>query len=76
MQFALGRPPPKAASPPDLVPEPFDTATSILTRFASVGFSPQEVIALLSSHSIAGADTVDPTIPGYAKINILANVTC
>ncbi|KAF8870898.1 fungal versatile peroxidase from pleurotus Eryngii [Gymnopilus junonius] len=64
VQFALGRPPPRAASPPDLVPEPFDSATKILERFASVGFSPQEVISLLSSHSIAGADTVDPTIPG------------
>jgi cytochrome c peroxidase len=31
---------------------------------AAGGFSPQEVIALLSSHSIAGADTVDPTIEG------------
>ncbi|KAF8964551.1 hypothetical protein BDZ97DRAFT_1904396 [Flammula alnicola] len=64
VKFALGRPQPTAASPPNLVPEPFDDVTSILERFASVGFSPQEVIALLSSHSIAGADTVDPTLEG------------
>jgi cytochrome c peroxidase len=64
VQFALGRPQPKAASPPNLVPEPFDDVTKILARFASVGFSPQEVVALLSSHTVAGADTVDPTIPG------------
>jgi cytochrome c peroxidase len=62
--FFIGRPQPKAASPPNLVPNPFDSVTSILARFASVGFSPQEVVALLASHSIAGADTVDPTIQG------------
>jgi hypothetical protein len=28
------------------------------------GFTPAEVVALLASHSIAGADDVDPTIPG------------
>jgi len=64
VKFVMGRPAPKAASPPNLVPNPFDTVTSILNRFSSVGFSPEEVIALLSSHSIAGADDVDPTIPG------------
>jgi cytochrome c peroxidase len=64
VKFLLGRPPPKAASPPNLVPEPFDSVTSILARFGSVDFSPQEVVALLASHSVAGADTVDPTIPG------------
>jgi cytochrome c peroxidase len=65
VQFSLGRPQPKAASPPNLVPEPFDNVDVILARMNAGGnFSPQEVIALLSSHSIAGADTVDPTIPG------------
>ncbi|TFK65303.1 versatile peroxidase VPL1 [Pluteus cervinus] len=64
VQFAAGRPPPLAPSPNFLVPEPFNTTDQILERFASVGFSPPEIIALLSSHSIAGADTVDPTIPG------------
>jgi len=61
----MGRPQPKAASPPNLVPEPFDSVTKILDRMnAAGGFTPQEVVALLSSHSVAGADTVDPTIPG------------
>jgi len=64
VQFSLGRPQPKAASPPNLVPEPFDSVTSILARFASVGFAPHEVVALLSSHTVAGADTVDPTLQG------------
>ena len=29
VKFAMGRPPPKAASPPDLVPEPFDSVQKI-----------------------------------------------
>ena len=66
VKFSLRRPQPIPASPPNLVPEPFDNVTTILARFNSVGFSPQEVITLLSSHTTAGADTVDPTIPGFA----------
>ena len=31
---------------------------------ADAGFSSDEVIALLASHSVAAADHVDPTIPG------------
>jgi cytochrome c peroxidase len=65
VKFSLGRPQPNAVSPPNLVPEPFDNVDVILARMnAAGGFSPQEVIALLASHSIAGADTVDPSIPG------------
>ncbi|KAJ7882116.1 fungal versatile peroxidase from pleurotus Eryngii [Mycena leptocephala] len=64
LQFLLGRPPAVAASPIGLVPEPFDSITSVLARFAEVGFSPAEVVALLASHTIAAADHVDPTIPG------------
>jgi len=65
VQFSLGRPQPIAASPPNLVPEPFDGVTTILDRMAAGGnFSPQEVIALLSSHSVAGADTIIPDLQG------------
>ncbi|KAF8918046.1 manganese peroxidase 1 precursor [Mucidula mucida] len=64
LDFWLGRPDAKAASPDLLVPEPFDTVDSILARFGEVGFSPNEVIALLASHSIAAADHVDESIPG------------
>jgi len=64
LQFLFGRPPPKAASPDKLIPEPFDTVDSILARFADAGFNPQEVVALLASHSVAAADNIDTTIPG------------
>jgi len=65
VKFSLGRPQPKAASPPNLVPEPFDLVQTILARMLAGGnFSPQEVIALLSSHSVAGADTIIPNLQG------------
>ncbi|KAG7443421.1 manganase peroxidase [Guyanagaster necrorhizus] len=64
LNFLLGRPPATAPSPDLLVPEPFDTVDSIIARFADAGFSSSEIIALLSSHSVAAADHVDPTIPG------------
>ena len=41
--FFLGRPKATAASPPGLIPEPFDTIDKILARFAEVNFSPEEV---------------------------------
>ncbi|KAF8889531.1 heme peroxidase [Gymnopilus junonius] len=66
VKFVMGRPPPVAASPPILVPQPFYLVQTILARFASVGFSPEEVVVLLASHSVAGPDDVDPTIPGQA----------
>ncbi|PPQ70153.1 hypothetical protein CVT26_014446 [Gymnopilus dilepis] len=64
LQFMFGRPAPKAPAPDLTVPEPTDSVTSILSRFADAGFSPREAIALLSSHTIAAADVVDVTIPG------------
>ncbi|KAI0783499.1 Mn peroxidase MNP3 [Abortiporus biennis] len=61
----VGRPPPIAPAPDLTVPEPFDSVDSILARFADAGnFSPQEVVALLASHTVAAADLVDPSIPG------------
>ncbi|KAI0697907.1 melanin-decolorizing enzyme [Cytidiella melzeri] len=65
LDFFLGRPSPLAPAPDLTVPEPFDSIDKILARFADAGgFTPAEVVALLSSHTIAAADHVDPTIPG------------
>lgn len=64
LQFLFGRPPPVAPAVDLTVPEPSDNVTHILARFADAGFSPQEAIALLSSHTVAAADVVDPSIPG------------
>ncbi|KIJ45795.1 class II peroxidase [Sphaerobolus stellatus SS14] len=63
LQFMAGRPNATAPAPDGLIPEPNDTITQILARMADGGgFSPDEVVALLSSHSIARADHVDPTL--------------
>jgi len=63
LQFLAGRPAAKAISPDGLVPLPSDSVTSILNRFAdAAGFSSNEVVALLASHSVARADHVDPNL--------------
>ncbi|KAF8803274.1 manganese peroxidase 1 [Phlegmacium glaucopus] len=64
LKFFLGRPPPLAPAPDLTVPEPTDSVTAIIARFADAGFSVPEIVALLASHTIAAADKVDPTIPG------------
>ncbi|KAF8798530.1 manganese peroxidase 1 [Phlegmacium glaucopus] len=64
LKFFLGRPPPLAPAPDLTVPEPTDSVSAIITRFADAGFSVHEIVALLASHTIAAADKVDPTIPG------------
>jgi len=63
--FFMGRAQPKAASPPNLVPEPFDSVQDILQRFGELGFSVEETVAVIGgSHSIAGADDVVPNQEG------------
>ncbi|KDR65833.1 hypothetical protein GALMADRAFT_106691 [Galerina marginata CBS 339.88] len=64
LDFFFGRPDPVAPAPDRTVPEPTDSVTAILSRFADAGFSPSEVVALLASHTIAAADQIDPSIPG------------
>jgi cytochrome c peroxidase len=45
-----------------LISQP-DNVNVILARMADAGgFTPTDVVALLASHSVAGADTVDPTV--------------
>ncbi|KAF8194461.1 lignin peroxidase [Mycena galopus ATCC 62051] len=62
--FMFGRVDAKFASPDGTVPEPFQSVHDILARMADAGFTPAELVALLASHSIAGADDVDPTLSG------------
>ncbi|KAF8803270.1 manganese peroxidase 1 [Phlegmacium glaucopus] len=64
LKFFFGRPPPLAPAPDLTVPEPTDSVTAIIERFADAGFVVPEIVALLASHTIAAADKVDPTIPG------------
>ncbi|KAJ8695007.1 fungal class II heme-containing peroxidase [Pleurotus ostreatus] len=64
LNFFLGRPDATQIPPDGLVPEPFDSVDKILSRMGDAGFSTVEVVWLLSSHTIAAADLVDPSIPG------------
>ena len=73
VEFSIGRPPPIAPAPNFIIPQPVNTTDELLAAFASVGFSPQELIALLSSHSVAGADDFSPPLQGYASVIKLLN---
>ncbi|KAF8513083.1 manganese peroxidase precursor [Gautieria morchelliformis] len=63
LEFKAGRPNATAPAPDGLIPEPQDAVDKIFARMKDGGnFSPDEVVALLASHSIARADHVDPQI--------------
>lgn len=63
LEFLAGRSNNSRAAPDLTVPEPSDSANKIFLRMLDAGFSPNEVVALLASHTIAAQDHVDPTIP-------------
>ncbi|KAJ7743435.1 manganese peroxidase 1 precursor [Mycena maculata] len=62
--FMFGRVDATFPAPEGTVPEPFNSVTDILARMGDAGLSPAEVVALLASHSIAGADDIDPNAQG------------
>ncbi|KAJ7615919.1 manganese peroxidase isozyme precursor [Roridomyces roridus] len=62
--FMFGRVDATAPAPDGTVPEPFQNVDVILARMADAGLTAADTVALLASHSIAGADDVDPTLSG------------
>jgi len=64
LQFLAGRSNHSVAAPDLTVPEPTDSVTKILGRMGDAGFSSDEVVALLASHSVAAQDHIDPSIHG------------
>ena len=66
VEFVIGRPFPKGPAPDFIVPQPVNTTTELIDAFAVVNFSPAELVALLASHSAAGADDFAPPLAGYA----------
>jgi len=48
------------AADPTLIPDPSDSANAVLSRFNDTGFRPDEVVALLASHSIATSTFIQP----------------
>ncbi|KAJ7666360.1 manganese peroxidase isozyme precursor [Mycena rosella] len=65
LEFLAGRSNDSQASPDRLVPEPFDSADTIIARFADAGFSANEIVDLLASHTVAAQDRVDPAHQGF-----------
>ena len=63
LQFLAGRSNISQPSPDLLVPEPSDSNDVIFARMGDAGFTPNEVVDLLISHTVAAQDHVDPTIP-------------
>ncbi|OBZ73589.1 Versatile peroxidase VPL2 [Grifola frondosa] len=64
LQFLAGRSNISQPSPDLLVPEPSDATDTIIARMGDAGFTPNEIVDLLISHTVAAQDHVDPTIPG------------
>ncbi|THH03758.1 hypothetical protein EW145_g6030 [Phellinidium pouzarii] len=60
LQFLVGRPNATAAAEDGAIPGPADSVDTILARFADAGFTSDEVVRLLASHSIARSDTIVP----------------
>ena len=63
LQFLAGRSNFSRPAPDLTVPEPSDAADKIFARMGDAGFTPNEVVDLLASHSVAAQDRVDTTIP-------------
>ena len=66
VEFVIGRPFPKGPAPDFIVPQPVNTTDELINAFKAVGISAQELVALLASHSAAGADDFAPPLAGYA----------
>ncbi|KAI0808927.1 manganese peroxidase isozyme precursor [Irpex lacteus] len=64
LRFFAGRNKTSKPAPDGLVPAPFHSVDTILARMKDAGFSPDELVTLLASHSIGTQHTVDPTIDG------------
>ncbi|KAI5117136.1 hypothetical protein M0805_008255 [Coniferiporia weirii] len=60
LQFLVGRPNATAPAQDGAIPGPADTVDTILSRFADAGFTSDEVIHLLASHTVARSDTIVP----------------
>jgi manganese peroxidase len=63
LEFRAGRPNATAPAVDGLIPEPQDSVTSILARFAdAANLNSEDIVSLLVSHTVARADKVDPTL--------------
>ncbi|KAJ6467503.1 heme peroxidase [Mycena vitilis] len=58
----IGRPQPKNIAPIGLLPSPDDPVPKLLDRFADMGFTTRDLIALVGAHSSGKQRFVDPTV--------------
>ena len=65
LEFLAGRPNATFPVDPGSVPEPQDSADSILARMEDGGFTDAETVHLLVSHTIARSDTL---VPGHEAV--------
>lgn len=63
LEFRAGRSNITRPAPDLTVPEPSDSTDAIFERMGDAGFTPNEVVDLLISHTVAAQDHVDETIP-------------
>lgn len=63
LQFLAGRSNNTFPAIDGTVPEPSDPVDKMLARMGDAGFTPNELVDLLISHTVAAQDHVDPTIP-------------
>ena len=45
-----------------MIPAPFHTVDQILDRMADAGFQPDEVVQLMTAHTVAAQHGVDPAL--------------
>ncbi|KAJ6548562.1 heme peroxidase [Mycena capillaripes] len=60
----VGRTPPKNEAPMDLLPSPFDPVPKLVARFADMGFSVRELMALIGAHTAGKQRFVDTNQAG------------
>ncbi|KZW03321.1 Mn peroxidase MNP6 [Exidia glandulosa HHB12029] len=65
VQFLAGRGNATVPAPESTLPSPWDSVPKILMRMADAGFTPDEVVALMASHSLGGQDNVDKKKAGW-----------
>ncbi|KAF5326203.1 hypothetical protein D9611_000698 [Ephemerocybe angulata] len=64
LEFMAGRSNSSQVSPPRLVPGPGNSVDQILSRMADAGFSADETVDLLASHSIAAQEGLNAAVAG------------
>ncbi|KAJ7181351.1 heme peroxidase [Mycena crocata] len=60
----VGRPQPKNVAPDGLLPSPNDAVKKLTDRFADMGFTIRDLMALVGAHSTGKQRFVDPSVAG------------